>query len=187
MKMKLTQEQIQELITTLKSRFEKNMNRHKNLQWDKIQSRLENNSEKLTAVYEMERTGGEPDITGYNDKTDEYIICDCSPESPEGRRNTCYDREGQESREKKGVRPAGNALDMASSMSIEMLTEEQYHELQKLGNFDTKTSSWLKTPPEIRKLGGAIFADRRFGRVFIYHNSAPSFYSVRGFRGRLVI
>lgn len=187
MKKKLTQEQNQELIKTLKSRFEKNMNRHKDLDWNEIQSRLEQNSEKLWSLYEMERTGGEPDITGYFKERNEFIFCDCSQESPEGRRNICYDREGQDAREKKGVRPAGNAIDIATSIGLELLTEEQYFDLQKLGNFDTKTSSWLWTPPEVRKLGGALFADRRYGRVFIYHNSAPSFYSVRAFRGRLLI
>ena len=133
----------------------------------------------------MERTGGEPDVVGYDKKTDEYIFYDCSPESPRGRRNVCYDHEGQEAREKQGVYPGGNAIDMAAAIGIELLTEEQYRELQKLGNFDTKTSSWVKTPPDIRKVGGALFTDRRYGTVFVYHNSAPSFYSVRAFRGLL--
>ncbi|MFX0006458.1 MAG: DUF4256 domain-containing protein [Promethearchaeota archaeon] len=184
-KKELSPEQREELIRILKTRFEKNMNRHKSLEWDKVQVRLEANTEKLWSLNEMERTGGEPDVGGYNKKTDEYIFYDCSAESPKGRRNVCYDREGQEAREKKGVHPEGNAIDMAVAMGIELLTEEQYRELQKLGNFDMKTSSWVKTPSDIRKLGGAIFADRRYDHVFVYHNSAPSFYSARGFRGSL--
>ncbi|MFX0008831.1 MAG: DUF4256 domain-containing protein [Candidatus Hermodarchaeota archaeon] len=184
-KIELPPEQRKELLRTLKARFEKNMNRHKNLEWAKAQARLEANLEKLWALNEMERTGGEPDIIGHDKKTGEYIFYDCSAESPKGRRNVCYDREGQEAREKKGVHPEGNAIDMAATMGIELLTEEEYRELQKLGNFDTKTSSWVKTPSDIRKLGGAIFADRRYDHVFVYHNSAPSFYSARGFRGSL--
>ena len=179
--------QSEDLLKTLKVRFEKNMNRHKGLEWAKIQAKLEANSEKLWSINEMERTGGEPDVVGYNKKTDEFFFYDCSAESPNGRRNICYDREGQEAREKKGVHPAGNAIDIAAAMGIELLTEEQYRELQKLGNFDTKTSSWVKTPSDIRKLGGAIFVDRRYDHIFVYHNSAPSFYSVRGFRGSLRI
>jgi hypothetical protein len=184
---KLSPKQREELIRVLKARFEKNMNRHKGLEWVKVQSKLEANIEKLWSLNEMERTGGEPDVFGHDKKTDEYIFYDCSTESPKGRRNVCYDREGQEEREKKGVHPAGNAIDMAATMSIELLTEEQYRELQKLGNFDMKTSSWVKTPSDIRKLGGAIFADRRYNHVFVYHNSAPSFYSTRAFRGSLRI
>ena len=184
-KKELSPKQREELLTALKTRFEKNMNRHKDLEWTKIQTKLEANTEKLWSLNEMERTGGEPDIIGHDKKTDEYIFYDCSPETPKNRRNVVYDREGQEAREKQGIHPEGNAIDLAASMGIELLTEEQYRELQKLGNFDTKTSSWLKTPSDIRKLGGAIFADRRYDHVFVYHNSAPSFYSVRGFRGSL--
>lgn len=183
----MSDEEKKAIINKLKIRFENNMNRHKGLDWKKIQAKLDGNSDKLWSLNEMERTGGEPDVVGYEKKSDSYIFNDCSDESPEGRRNICYDHEGQETREKKGVHPAGNAVDMATSMGIELMTEEQYHELQRLGNFDTKTSSWIKTPPEIRKLRGAIFADRRYGRVFIYHNSAPSFYSVRAFRGMLIV
>ncbi|NPV65991.1 MAG: DUF4256 domain-containing protein [Anaerolineae bacterium] len=183
--MELSAEQRQELLRVLKARFEKNMNRHKGLEWAKVQAKLEANLEKLRSLSEMERTGGEPDVVGYDEKTGEYIFYDCSAESPKGRRSICYDREGQEAREKQGVKPEGNAIDMATAMGIELLTEEQYRALQNLGNFDTKTSSWLKTPADIRKLGGALFADRRYGHVFVYHNSAPSFYSARGFRGWL--
>jgi hypothetical protein len=185
LKKELSPEQREELIRALKARFEKNINRHKGLEWAKVQAKLEDNTEKLWSINEMERTGGEPDVGGYNKKTDEYIFYDCSAESPKGRRNVCYDREGQEAREKKGIHPEGNVIDMATNMGIELLTEEQYRELQKLGSFDTKTSSWVKTPSDIRKLGGAIFADRRYDHVFVYHNSAPSFYSARGFRGLL--
>ena len=177
--------QREELLRALKARFEVNMNRHKGLEWAKVQVKLEANTEKLWSLIEMERTGGEPDVVGYVKKTGEYIFYDCSAESPKGRRNVCYDREGQEAREKKGVHPEGNAIDMAATMGVELLTEEQYRELQKIGNFDTKTSSWVKTPSDIRKLGGAIFADRRYDHIFVYHNSAPSFYGVRGFRGSL--
>jgi hypothetical protein len=184
-KKELTPEQRKELLRVLEARFEKNMNRHNNLEWVKVQVKLESKVEKLWALNEMERTGGEPDVVGHDKKTGEYIFYDCSTESPKGRRNVCYDREGQETREKKGVHPKGNAIDMAATMGIEILTEEQYRELQKLGNFDIKTSSWVKTPSDIRKLGGAIFADRRYNHVFVYHNSAPSFYSARGFRGSL--
>ena len=183
--MELSAEQREELLRALKARFEENMNRHEGLEWAKVQTRLEANPEKLWSLNEMERTGGEPDVVGYDKKTDEYIYIDCSAESPTGRRNTCYDRKAQDEREKKGVHPAGNVIDMAAAMGIELLTEEQYRELQKLGEFDTKTQSWVKTPSDIRKLGGAIFADRRYGHVFVYHNSAPSFYGVRGFRGSL--
>jgi hypothetical protein len=183
-KKELSPEQREELLRASKARFEKNMNRHKGLEWSKVQAKLAN-AEKLWSLSEMERTGGEPDIVGHDEKTDEYIFYDCSAKSPSGRRNVCYDREGQEEREKKGIHPEGNAVDMAAAMGIELLTEEQYRELQKHGKCDTKTQSWLKTPSDIRKLGGAIFADRRYGHVFVYHNSAPSFYGVRGFRGSL--
>jgi hypothetical protein len=175
--------QREELLRALKARFEKNMNRHKGLEWAKVQAKLEANTEKLWSLNEMERTGGEPDVVGYDKKTGEYIFYDCSAESPKGRRNVCYDREGQEAR--KAFKPEDNAIDMAAAMGIELLTEEQYRELQKLGNFDTKTSSWLKTPSEIRKLGGAIFADRRYDHVFVYHNGAESYYGSRAFRGSL--
>jgi len=180
-KKKLSLEQIEELFRALKARFDKNMNRHKGLEWAKVQAKLEANTERLWSINEMERTGGEPDVVGHDKKTNEYIFYDCSVESPKGRRNVCYDREGQEAR--KAFKPENNAIDMAAALGIELLTEEQYRELQKLGNFDTKTSSWVKTPSAIRKLGGALFADRRYGNVFVYHNSAPSYYSVRAFRG----
>ena len=182
-----TPQQRQELLNALKARFEKNMNRHQSLEWSKIQKKLNDNPEKLWSLSEMERTGGEPDIIGFDKKTDEFIFYDCSEESPKGRRNVCYDHEAQQEREKKGVHPEGNAVDMAASMGTELLGEEQYQELQKLGKFDTKTQSWIKTPSDIRKLGGALFADRRYGHVFVYHNSAPSFYSVRGFRASLKV
>jgi len=182
-KKELSLEQREKLLKELKARFEKNMNRHKGLEWAKVQARLEANTEKLWSLNEMERTGGEPDVVGFDKKTGEYILYDCSVESPKGRRSLCYDREALESR--KEHKPENNALDMAAAMGIELLTEEQYRELQKLGNFDTKTSSWVKTPSDIRKLGGALFADRRYGNVFVYHNSAPSYYSVRAFRGSL--
>jgi hypothetical protein len=183
--MELSVEQREVLLRALRARFEENMNRHEGLEWAKVQAKLEADTEKLWSLNEMERTDGEPDVVGYDNKTGEYIYIDCSAESPQGRRNTCYDRKAQDEREKKGVHPAGNVIDMAASMGIELLTEEQYRELQKLGEFDTKTQSWVKTPSDIRKLGGAIFADRRYGHVFVYHNSAPSFYGVRGFRGSL--
>lgn len=179
----LKAEQREELLRALKARFEKNMNRHKGLEWAEVQAKLEANPEKLWSLNEMERTGGEPDVVGYDKETGEYIFYDCSAESPKGRRSVCYDREGQESR--KEHKPENNAIDMAAAIGIELLTEEQYRELQKLGNFDTKTSSWVKTPSDIRKLGGALFADRRYGQVFVYHNSAPSYYGARGFRGSL--
>ena len=184
-KRELSPEQRQELLRALKARFEKNMNRHKGLEWAKVQAKLEANTEKLWSLNEMERTGGEPDVVGHDNKTGEYIFYDCSAETPKGRRNTCYDGEGQRKREKQGLRPGGNVIDMAAAMGIEPLTEEQYRELQKLGNFDTKTQSWLKTPSDIRKLGGALFADYRFGHVFVFHNTAPCFYSGRAFRGSL--
>jgi uncharacterized protein DUF4256 len=177
--------QREELLRTLKARFEKNMNRHKRLEWTKVQARLEANTEKLWSLNEMEKTGGEPDVVGHDKKTGEYIFFDCSPQSPGGRTSLCYDREALDSR--KEHKPKNNAMDMAAAMGIELLTEEQYRELQKLGNFDTKTSSWLKTPPVIRKLGGAIFGDRRFDHVFVYHNGAESYYAGRGFRGSLKV
>ncbi len=176
-------EQLEELLRELKARFEKNMDRHMSLEWAKVQEKLEANTEKLWSLNEMERTDGEPDVVGYDKKTGEYIFYDCSAESPKGRRNVCYDREALESR--KEFKPKDTAIDMASAMGIEILTEEQYLDLQKLGNFDTKTSSWLNTPPEIRKLGGSIFGDRRYDHVFVYHNGADSYYGVRGFRGSL--
>lgn len=179
----LSPEKNEETFKILKSRFEKNMNRHKDLEWRKIQIKLESNPKKLWSLSEMERTGGEPDMVGYDKKTGEYIFYDCSAESPKGRRNLCYDREALNAR--KSFKPKNTAIDMVTTMGIEILTEEQYRELQKLGDFDTKTSSWLKTPSEIRKLGGAIFADRRYNNVFIYHNGADSYYAVRGFRGVL--
>ena len=182
-KRELSPQQLEELLRELKHRFEKNMNRHMGFEWSKVQAKMEANTEKLWSLSEMERTGGEPDVVGYDKETDEYIFYDCSAESPKGRRNVCYDREGLESR--KEHKPENNAIDMATAMGIELLTEEQYRELQKLGNFDTKTSSWVKTPSDIRKLGGALFADRRYDNVFVYHNSAPSYYGVRGFRGSL--
>src|SRR3989304_2004063 len=182
-KKELSPEQREELLRTLKARFEKNMNRHKGLEWAKVQAKLEANTEKLWSLNEMERTGGEPDVVGQDRKTGEYIFNDCSAESPKGRRSICYDREALESR--KEHKPENNAIDMAADMGIELLTEEQYRELQKMGKFDSKTSSWLKTPSEIRKLGGAIFADRRYDHVFVYHNGAESYYAARAFRGSL--
>lgn len=175
----------EEILEILRKRFEDNMQRHNGLDWSAVQERLEANPEKLRSLQEMERTGGEPDVIGQDPETGEYIFCDCSPETPAGRRNVTYDREGRLQREKKGVFPQGSASEMAAEMGIEMLTPEQYHHLQTLGEFDQKTSSWLKTPEDIRKLGGALFGDRRYGHVFIYHNGAQSFYSVRGFRGQL--
>lgn len=174
----------EKLLETLKQRFEKNMDRHKGMKWEKIQERLEERKEKLKSLFAMEETGGEPDVVGYDKKADEFLFVDCSEQSPD-RRKICYDREGEKEREKKGLYPGGNAVDLAKEMGIELLTEEQYRELQKLGEFDTKTESWLQTPDAVRKLGGAIFGDRRYGRVFVFHNSAPSFYSARGFRGLL--
>ena len=182
-KQNLSAEERQQLLKTLKARFEKNMSRHKGLEWAKVQAKLESNPDKLWSLNEMEKTGGEPDVFGLDKKTSEFVFVDCSPETPKDRRSVCYDREGLESR--KEHRPDNSAVDMAASMGVELLTEEQYHELQKLGEFDLKTSSWLNTPAEIRKLGGAIFGDRRFGRVFVYHNGAQSYYSGRAFRGSL--
>jgi hypothetical protein len=183
MKKELSTKQRAELLNALKARFEKNMNRHKGLEWAKVQAKLEANTEKLWSLNEMERTGGEPDIVGHDRKTGEYIFYDCSAESPQGRRSFCYDRKALESR--KEHKPENNSLDMAASMGIELLTEEQYRELQQLGNFDSKTSSWVKTPADIRKLGGALFCDRRYNTVFVYHNGAESYYAARGFRGSL--
>ena len=179
----LTAEQREEILSTLKARFEKNMNRHQSLGWTQVQARLEANPAKLWSLNEMERTGGEPDVVAHDKKTGEYVFYDCSPESPKGRTSLCYDREALDCR--KEHKPKNSAGDMAAAMGTELLTEAQYHDLQKLGEFDTKSSSWLKTPDEIRKLGGAIFGDRRFGRVFVYHNGAESYYSGRGFRGWL--
>ena len=182
-KKKLSPEQREELLKALKARFEKNMNRHKGLEWAEIQAKLEANTEKLWSLHEMERTGGEPDVVGHDKKTGEYIFCDCSAESPKGRRSVCYDREALEAR--KEHKPEDNVIDMAAAMGIELLAEKQYRELQKLGDFDTKTSSWVKTPADIRKLGGALFCDRRYDTVFVYHNGAESYYAARAFRGSL--
>lgn len=182
-KKELSSEQRDTLIATLKARFDKNMKRHDGMEWAKVQEKLEANPEKLWSLHEMERTGGEPDVVEYLKETDEYLFFDCSPETPKDRRNICYDREALESR--KEHKPENSAMGMAEDMGIELLTEEQYRKLQELGNFDLKTSSWLKTPSAIRKLGGALFADRRYDHVFVYHNGAPSYYSVRGFRGSL--
>ena len=179
----LSPKQREELLRALKARFEKNMNCHKGLEWAQVQAKLEANAEKLWSLNEMERTGGEPDVVGHDKKTGEYLFCDCSAESPKGRRSICYDREALESR--KEHKPEDNAIDMAAALGIELLTEEQYRELQELGNFDTKTSSWVKTPSGIRKLGGALFCDRRYDTVFVYHNGAESYYAARGFRGSL--
>lgn len=174
-----------ELIKTLKDRFEKNKRRHTGIEWSTVQAGLESNPDKLQALYEMERTGGEPDVIGYDRQTSELTFCDCSPESPTGRRSLCYDRDALDSR--KENKPKGNAIEMASKMGIEILTEEQYRELQDLGEFDRKTSSWVKTPTSIRELGGALFCDRRYNHVFLYHNGAESYYAARGFRGRLKV
>ncbi len=183
MKKELSSKQREELLKTLKARFEKNMNRHKGLEWAKVQAKLEANNEKLWSLNEMERTGGEPDVVGFDKKKGEYIFYDCSAESPKGRRSLCYDGEALESR--KEHKPKNNAIDMSSAMGIDLLTEQEYRELQKLGDFDTKTSSWVKTPSHIRRLGGAIFCDRRYDTVFMYHNGAESYYAARGFRGSL--
>jgi hypothetical protein len=182
-KKRLSAEEQDDLLTILEKRFEENSNRHKNLEWSKIETKLKTNPEKLWSLNEMEGTGGEPDVADYDEKTAEYIFYDCSAESPKDRRSVCYDFEGQQSR--KEHKPENNAIDMAASMGIELLTEEQYRELQQLGNFDAKTSSWIQTPPEIRKLGGALFADFRYNHVFVYHNGAQSYYAARGFRGVL--
>ncbi|SRR6266498_860379 len=179
----LSNKQREELLRALQARFEKNMDRHKGLEWAKVQAKLEANAEKLWSLKEMERTGGEPDVVGQDKKTGEYIFYDCSAETPKGRRSLCYDREALESR--KEHKPADDAIDMAAALGIELLTEEEYRELQKLGDFDTKTSSWVKTPSDIRILGGALFCDRRYDTVFLYHNGAESYYAARGFRGAL--
>ncbi len=184
-KKELSPEPSKALLGALKARFEKNVRRHAGLEWAKVQARLEANPEKLWSLNEMERTGGEPDVVGQDKGSGEFIFYDCSAESPEGRRNACYDRQALESR--KANKPQNSAIESAAAMGIELLTEEQYRELQKLGNFDTKTSSWLKTPAEIRKLGGAIFGDRRYDHVFVYHNGADSYYGARGFRGWLKV
>lgn len=181
--LKLSQEQKETLLSILKQRFEKNMHRHKELDWSKIQAKLEENPSKLWSLDQMEETEGEPDVIGYDTETDEYIFCDCSKESPNGRRSVCYDHEALEARKK--FKPENSAVNMATEMGIELLTEEEYQTLQRLETVDTKTSSWLATPKEVRSLGGAIFGDWRFGRVFIYHNGADSYYGVRGFRGKL--
>lgn len=183
--LELSTKQRGELLKTLQARFEKHMNRHPGLQWAKIQAKLEAHPEKLASLNAMESTGGEPDVVGFDKQTGEFIFYDCSAESPTGRRSICYDRQGQAEREKKGVHPAGNAVELAATMGIELLTEAEYRALQKLGEFDTKTESWVKAPDDIRKLGGALFCDRRYGHVFVFHNSAPSFYAARGFRGSL--
>lgn len=187
MKKELSPKQREELLNTLKARFDKNMHRHKGFEWAKVQANLDpsGGGEKLWSLNEMERTSGEPDVVAHDKKTGEYIFYDCSAESPKDRRSFCYDREALESR--KENKPKNNAIDMAAAMGIELLTEEQYRELQKLGNFDTKTSSWIITPPVIRKLGGAIFCDRRYDNVFVYHNGAESYYAARGFRGSLKV
>ena len=174
-----------EMIKTLKDRFSKNVRRHTGIDWSSVQAKLEANPAKLQALYEMERTGGEPDVVGYDAETGEYIFCDCSPESPAGRRSICYDRAALDSR--KENKPSGSAVEMATSMGVELLTEQQYRELQELGEFDRKTSSWVKTPAKMRGLGGALFCDRRYDHVFVYHNGADSYYAARGFRGRLKV
>ena len=181
----LSQKQREDLIKTLKTRFEKNMTRHKDIKWEKVLAKLEKNNEKLWSLNEMEITGGEPDIVGFDKKTNEFIFNDCSAESPAGRRSLCYDRKAWESR--KEYKPKDNAVDVANAIGIELLTEDQYRELQKLGEFDLKTSSWVKTPDNIRKLGGAVFCDRRYNTVFVYHNGAESYYAARGFRGVLKV
>ena len=181
----LSLEEREKLFGVLKVRFEKNMNRHKDLEWENLKTKLDSNPEKLWSLNDMEKTGGEPDVVGYDKKTGEFLFYDCSAESPIGRRNVCYDREALDSR--KEFKPENTAIDMAATIGIDLLTEEQYRELQKLGNFDTKTSSWVKTPSGIRKLGGALYCDRRYDSVFLYHNGAPSYYAVRGFRGSISV
>lgn len=182
---KLSSDTIEQLLNILKNRFDKNMNRHKNLEWKKVETKLRSNPEKLWSLNEMEKTGGEPDVVGYDKSKNEYIFYDCSDESPKGRRSLCYDSEALKSR--KENKPKDSAVNMAETMGVEILTEEQYRELQKLGNFDCKSSSWVKTPANIRKLGGAVFCDRRYDTVFLYHNGAESYYAARGFRGSLRI
>jgi hypothetical protein len=184
-KNELPPKECEALLAVLKARFEKNMGRHRGIDWTKVQAKLQASPEKLRSLHEMEQTGGEPDVVGQDKKTGDFVFFDCSPESPKGRFSLCYDREALDSR--KEHKPKNSAMDLAAAMGIELLNEEEYQELQKLGNFDTKTSSWLKTPPDIRELGGAIFGDRRFGRVFVYHNGAQSYYSGRGFRGVLKV
>ena len=184
-KKQLPAQQRDELLTTLKARFEKNMNRHKGLEWSRVQVKLESDPEKLWSLNEMERTGGEPDVVSHDKKTGEYTFYDCSPDSPKGRRSVCYDREALDAR--KENKPKDSAVEMAAAIGIELLTEEEYRALQKLGNFDMKTSSWVKTPANIRKLGGALFCDRRYDTVFLYHNGADSYYAARGFRGSLTV
>ncbi|MGN6532141.1 MAG: DUF4256 domain-containing protein [Ginsengibacter sp.] len=186
-KKRLLPEQCEKVIITLKARFERNQNRHKNINWPEVQSNLSapDSYDKLWSLHEMERTGGEPDVVGYDKKTGEYIFYDCSPQSPEGRRNLCYDLEALQAR--KENKPLDNAIDMSAAIGIQILSEEEYRELQKLGDFDTKTSSWVKTPADIRKLGGALFCDRRYDKVFLYHNGASSYYAARGFRGSLKV
>jgi hypothetical protein len=182
---KLSKSEVREIISLLKKRFHNNMDRHKNINWENLEDKLIQNNNKLWSINEMEKTGGEPDLVEYDDENDKYIFFDCSKETPKGRRNTCYDSEGLEARKK--YKPENNAVDMASEMGIKLLTVEEYHNLQKLGNFDTRTSSWVKTPSDIRELGGALFGEYRFGKVFIYHNTAKSYYGVRGFRGLLEV
>ena len=181
----LSPQQGEQPLATLKLRFEGNTARHRGLEWPDIQARLETHPKKLASLHAMECTGGEPDVVWYDEETDDYVFCDCSAQSPEGRRSICYDGEAQYEREKKGVYPAGNAVDLAAAMGIQLLNEDEYRELQALGAFDTTTSSWIETPADIRRLGGGLFADRRYNHVFVYHNSAPSFYAARGFRGLL--
>ena len=185
--MAFSSEQGEALLKTMQDRFEQYMNRHEGLEWTEIQEKLDAHPEKLSSLFAMESTGGEPDVVGYDDQTKEYIFVDCSAESPAGRRSICYDGEGQAEREKKGIYPAGNAVDLAAAMGITLLDEARYRELQKIGKFDTRTSSWIQTPSEIRKLGGALFCDHRYDHIFVYHNGAQSFYSGRGFRGELRI
>ena len=184
-KKEVVTKELEELLSLLQARFENNMNRHQGLQWANVQAKLKANTDKLSSLYEMERTGGEPDVVGRDKMTGEYLFYDCSAESPRGRRSACYDREALETR--KEHKPKASAIELAAAMGIEMLTEEQYRELQTLGNFDTKTSSWVKTPADIRKLGGALFCDRRYNHVFVYHNGAESYYAARGFRGALKV
>ncbi|MBN1267314.1 MAG: DUF4256 domain-containing protein [Anaerolineales bacterium] len=183
--LKFSPQQGEELLATLRDRFEQNMLRHEGLAWSEIHEKLKAHPEKLASLYAMESTGGEPDVAGYDQGTKEYIFFDCSEQSPSGRRSICYDREGEAERVRKGVHPGGNAVDLTAVMGIELLNEDEYRQLQTLGEFDTRTESWLKTPAEIRELGGAIFGDRRYNTIFVFHNSAPSFYASRGFRGSL--
>ena len=183
--LEISTQEVEELLETLKLRFEKHMERHKGLEWAEIQAKLETQPKKISSLHAMETTGGEPDVVGFDEKTGEYIFYDCAVQSPVGRRSICYDKIGEQARIKKGVHPGGNAVELTAGMGIELLNEDQYYKLQEMGEFDTKTESWLKTPAEIRELGGAIYGNRRYNRVFVGHNSAPSFYSSRGFRGSL--